>query len=121
VILVECENGSVYWKVNDSWNIRSLSGRVLYSGIVEAPHPDMFRDVIRKAAGEQVFCCPLTVASEHTNCIEMLAGKLVPVELNESVTRIEENGQLVLDRVEKVFAECLRHRSLPADLSITWK
>ena len=121
VILIECEDGSVYWKVNDSWNIRSLSGRVLYSGIVEAPHPDMFRDVISKAAGKQVFCCPLTVAAEHTHCIEMLAGKLVPVELNESVTRIPANGQLVLDRVEKVFTECLRQKALPADLGITWK
>ena len=121
VILIECEDGSVYWKLNESWNIRSLSGRVLYSGIVEAPHPDMFRDVIRKAAGKQVFCCPLSVAAEHTNCIEMLAGKLVPAELNESVTRIPENGQLVLDRVEKVFAECLRRKVLPADLGITWK
>ena len=121
VILIECEDGSVYWKVNESWNIRSLSGRVLYSGIVEAPHSDMFRDVIRKASGKQVFCCPLSVAAEHTRCIEMLSGKLVPVELNESVSRIPENGQLVLDRVEEVFAECLRRKALPSELGFTWK
>ena len=94
---------------------------MLYSGIVEAPHQDMFRDVIRKAAGKTVFCCPLTVAAEHTNCIEMLTAKLVPVELNGSVTRIPENGQLVLEHINEVFAECLRRKALPAELGISWK
>ena len=121
MILIECENGSVYWKVNDSWNICSMTGKLLYSGVVEPPHTDMFRDVIDKASGRQVFCCPLSVAAEHTHCIEMLSGKLTPVELNDSITRIPENGQLVLDRVESVFTECLRRKALPAEIGITWK
>ena len=120
VIQVECENGEVYWQLNGSWNIRSVDGRLLYSGIVELPVEDMFKDVVRKASGKQVFCCPLSVAAEHANCIEMLTTTLTPTVVTESVTRVPETGQMQLAGVEKAFAQCMRKRCLPSDLGIKW-
>ena len=120
-IRIECENGEVFWQLNRTWNIRSGRGEVLYSGVTEAPHRDMFADMIRKISGSQVFCCPLSVALEHTYCIEMMTAELTPVELTASVTRMPENGQYLLDRVEEVFAECAAKAMLPAELGIDWK
>ena len=121
IIQVECENGEVYWQLNGSWNIRSGDGRLLYSGIVEPPVEDMFKDIVRKASGRQVFCCPLSVAAEHANCIEMLTTTLTPIEVTEAVTRMPENGQLLLAGVEKAFTQCMKKRCLPAELGICWK
>ena len=120
-IRIECEKGEVYWQVNGTWNIRNANGEVLYAGKVETPHGDMFMDMVRKASGENTFCCPLSVAIEHTSCIEMLSKQLQPVELTESVTRRETDGQLILDNVVEVFAECLRTGKLPAELGVNWK
>ena len=116
IIQVECENGEVSWQLNGTWSIRSGEGRQLYSGIVELPVGDMFKDVLRKASGKQVFCCPLSVAAEHANCIEMLMTTLSPIDVTASVTRVPENGQLLLAGVEKVFAECMQNHCLPAEL-----
>ena len=120
-IRVECENGEVFWQGNNTWNIRSARGEVLYAGKVESPHGDMIRDVVRKIAGKSVFCCPLTVAAEHTNCIEMLSNQLTPAVLEESVTRNPENGQYVLDNVVEVFAECFKSGKLPVETGVNWK
>lgn len=120
-IRIDCEKGSVYWKVNGTWNICADNGRLLYSGVVEAPHEDMFRDVISKVRCGNIFCCPLSIAAEHTTCIEMLSKQLTPVELTENVTRIEESGQLVLDQVGPVFAECGRRNCLPSEMGVSWK
>ena len=120
-IRVECENGTVYWKVDDSWNICAADGSLLYSGIVEAPHKDMFMDMVRRIIGEQTFRCSLSMALEHTHCIELMTGKLTPRELTGSVTRLEPNGQYVLDRVEEVFDEGYRRGLLPSELGVEWK
>lgn len=121
VIRIECENGSVYWKLDESWNILSADGRILYSGLVEAPHSDMFTDMVRRISGEQTFCCTLAIAMEHTHCIELLTNTLTPIAVNESATRLEPNGQFVLDRVEEVFAEGFRRSLLPSELGVDWK
>ena len=121
IIRIECEKGEVYWQVNGTWNIRSANGEVLYSGKVEAPHGDMFMDMVRKASGECVFCCPLTVAAEHTNCIEMLTEQLEVTVLEDSVTCKQPEGQFVLDNVVDVFADCLKSGKLPCESGITWK
>ena len=121
LICIECEQGRVYWQLNGTWNISSQDGQVMYSGLVESPHDDMFRDVIGKTMDRSIFCCPLTVAAEHTNCIEMLTKKLVPAEISESVRRLPENGQLVLDNVEQIFADCRRKAALPSELGYQWK
>lgn len=120
-IRVECENGTVYWKVDSSWNICAADGSLLYSGVVEAPHRDMFMDMVRRISGEQAFRCSLSMALEHTHCIELMTGKLTPRELNESVTCLEPNGQYVLDRVEEVFDEGYRRGLLPSELGVEWK
>ncbi|MEI3040532.1 MAG: Gfo/Idh/MocA family oxidoreductase [Victivallales bacterium] len=120
-IRVECENGTVYWKVDDSWNICAADGSLLYSGVVEAPHKDMFMDMVRRITGEQTFRCSLSMALEHTHCIELMTGKLTPRELTGSVTRLEPNGQYVLDRVEEVFDEGYRRGLLPSELGVEWK
>ena len=120
-IQVECEKGEVNWQLNGSWSIRLADGRVLYSGIVELPVADMFKDIVRKASGKQVFCCPLSVAAEHANCIEMLTTTLTPIEVTESVTRLPENGQLQLAGVENAFAQCSKNHRLPSEFGISWK
>ncbi len=121
IIQVECENGEVNWQLNGSWNIRSGDGRLLHSGIVELPVEDMFKDVVRKASGKQVFCCPLSVAAEHANCIELLMTTLTPIEATESVTRMPENGQLQLAGVEKAFEQCMKEHCLPSEIGANWK
>ena len=121
IIRVECEKGEVYWQVNGTWNIRSANGEVLYSGKVELPHGDMFMDMVRKASGKNVFCCPLTVAIEHTRCIEMLTEKLEVTELEHSVTRRETDGQYILENVVDVFMSCLKSGKLPLEAGADWK
>ena len=121
VIQVECENGEVNWQLNGSWNIYAGDGRLLHSGIVELPVEDMFKDIVRKASGKQVFCCPLSVAAEHANCIELIMTTLTPVEVTESVTRMPENGQLQLAGVENAFEQCSKNHRLPSELDISWK
>ena len=61
------------------------------------------------------------MALEHTHCIELMTGKLTPRELTGSVTRLEPNGQYVLDRVEEVFDEGYRRGLLPSELGVEWK
>ena len=119
-IRIECSGGEVFWQAGHTWNIRSARGELLHSGLAEMPNSDMFKDVVRKVSGETTFCCPLTIAAEHTRCIEMLTGELTPVELTESVTRIEETGQYVLDQVEAVFADCFLRGALPAERGVVW-
>ena len=121
MIRIECEKGEVYWQVNGTWNIRNANGEVLHSGKVEAPHADMFMDMVRKASGESVFCCPLTVAAEHTNCIEMLTKELDVTLLEDSVTCNQPEGQFVLDNVVEVFASCLKSGKLPCEAGVDWK
>ena len=120
-IRIECSGGEVFWQAGHTWNIRSARGELLYSGLAELPTGDMFMDVIRKVSGETVFCCPLSVAVESTRCIEMLTQKLTPVELTESVTRLPETGQYVLDQVESVFADCFIHGTLPEERGVRWQ
>ena len=111
---------SVYWKLDESWNIRSADGRVLSSGLVEAPHNEMFSDVACRISGEEVFCCPLGIAREHTHCIELLTKTLKPKQLHPSVHREAENGQFVLENVNEVFEEGYRRELLPSELGIRW-
>ena len=120
VIRLDCERGSVYWKLDESWNIRSADGRVLSSGLVEAPHNEMFSDVARRISGEEVFCCPLGIAREHTHCIELLTKTLKPKQLHHSVHREAGNGQFVLENVNEVFEEGYRRELLPSELGIRW-
>lgn len=120
VIRLDCERGSVYWKLDESWNIRSADGRVLSSGLVEAPHNEMFSDVACRISGEEVFCCPLGIAREHTHCIELLTKTLKPKQLHHSVHREAENGQFVLENVNEVFEEGYRRELLPSELGIRW-
>lgn len=118
---IECENGAVYWKLDSSWNIRNAEGAVLHSGIVEAPHMDMFRDMIRKIGGEPVFTCPLSLAIEHTLCIEMLTKELTPIVLKESAVRREKDGQYILDNISEVFRDCCLNAALPQERGVNWK
>ncbi len=120
VIRLNCERGSVYWRLDDTWNIRSADGKVLYSGVVESPHRDMFMDVLRRVGGEPVFRCSLEIAKEHTHCIELLTKHLKPVELHQSAVRLPEHGQFVLERVKEVFEEGYRRELLPSELGVRW-
>lgn len=118
---IECEGGAAYWKLNGSWNIRSRSGALLYSGVVEEPHNDMFMDMVRKISGEKTFVCPLSVAFEHTHCIELIARTLEPVKLHVSAIRRNSDGLYILDRVNEVFDECFISGRLPSELGVDWK
>ena len=123
VIRVECENGEVIWDTagEGSWQIKSAEGKVLYSGIIEHPHPDMFMDVMNKVRGKQVFCCPLSVAAEHANCVDMLMNQLTPIVVKETVSRKAEDGQYVMEGINKVFAECGKSGKLPSEIGVNWK
>lgn len=118
---IECENGSVYWKLDSTWNIRNAEGAVLNSGLVETPHMDMFRDMLRKISGETVFVCPLSIALEHTHCIEMLTKQLTPVALKKSAVRREQDGQYILDNVNEVFRDCYLNAALPQERGENWE
>lgn len=121
-IRIDCEKGSVYWKVDDSWNIRSSSGKVLCAGIVEPPHEDMFSDVIARLHDPEVFTCSLEIAKEHTICIEELYRNFTPKQLTEaSVTRTEPDGQYLLKDIEAVFEKCYQENLLPAEAGADWK
>lgn len=121
VICVEAEDGQVTWRLDGTWDIRSNDGTLLESGTLEAPHAKMFGDVLRKAEGESAFCCPLSVAAEHVNCIELLTNQLTPIELHEDVTRDSESGQMQVRGIDEAFAQCLKRRCLPDDLGMAWK
>lgn len=109
---LECERGAVYWCADHGWNIRSQDGAVLHSGCVEEPRGCMFLDVADRLEGEPVFLCPLSVALEHTNCMELLSGTLTPVPVN--AVRRETDGVYVLKNVAQVFDECFLNGTLPA-------
>lgn len=111
-IRIECENGAVYWCADHGWNIRSADGAVLHSGRIDEPRRCMFLDVANRLEGEPVFLCPLSVALEHTNCIELLSGTLTPVPVNAS--RRETDGVYVLKNVAQVFDDCFLKGTLPA-------
>ena len=118
---IECDKGSVYWKVDESWNIRSDSGKLLYSGIVEQPHDDMFTDVIARLRDPEVFTCSLDIAKAHTTCIEELYRNFTPKQLTAaSVTRTEPDGQYQLKNVEAVFEKCYRENLLPSEAGADW-
>ena len=72
----------------------------------------MFLDVADRLEGEPVFLCPLSVALEHTNCMELLSGTLTPVPVN--AVRRETDGVYVLKNVAQVFDECFLKGTLPA-------
>ena len=121
-IRLECENGTVTWDATGSWQITAGDGTILYSGLSEQqPQPDMFMDVIRKIKGKQVFCCPLAVAAEHANCIDMMTRQITPVEVKEDLTRTSENGQYVMNNINQVFEDCASSGKLPAELGVFWK
>lgn len=120
-IRVECENGEVIWDAAGTWQIIDAEGNVLYSGIIEQPQPDMFMDVLNKVRGDQVFCCPLSVAAEHANCVDMLTNQLTPVVVRENVTRNPEDGQYVMENINDVFSECEKSGKLPAEIGVIWK
>lgn len=118
---IECDKGSVYWKVDESWNIRSDSGKLLYSGIVEQPHDDMFADVTARLRDPEVFTCSLDIAKAHTTCIEELYRNFTPKQLTAaSVTRTEPDGQYLLKNVEAVFEKCYRENLLPSEAGADW-
>ena len=120
-IRLECEKGKVYWNSGDGWKIVSEDGKVLFSGICELPQTDMYQDVMQKVSGKQVFCCTLKVAGEHANCVDMLTRQITPIVIKETVTRLPENGQYVMDNINKVFEECNKQGKLPAEIGVVWK
>lgn len=121
VMRIECERGVVDWQVRNGWSIRSAEGSLLYSGITEQPHTDMFMDMIRKIHGEPVFTCSLAIALEHANCIEMLTEQLTPVVLRQSAHRREPDGQYIIDGLPETFERCFRENRLPEELGIFWR
>ena len=118
---IDCEKGSIYWKVDESWNIRSSSGKLLYSGIVEQPHDEMFADVIARLRDPEVFTCSLDIAKAHAACIEKLHQNFTPKQLTEaSVSRTEPEGQYLLKGVEAVFEKCYQNNLLPSEAGANW-
>lgn len=118
---IDCEKGSIYWKVDESWNIRSASGRLLYSGIAEQPHDDMFADVIARLHDPEVFTCSLDIAKAHAICIEKLYQNFTPKQLTSaSVTRTEPDGQYLLKDVEAIFEQCYQKNLLPSEAGADW-
>ena len=120
-IRLDCEKGTVIWNSGDGWKIISEDGKVLFSGICELPQTDMYDDIMRKVNGKQVFCCPLSVAAEHANCVDMLTRQLTPVVVKETVKRNPEDGQYVMDNINAVFAECQKLGKLPEEIGVIWK
>ena len=121
VIRIRCERGSVFWNVDRGWNICSEDGAVIASGIVQPANDDMFMDVVREISGEERFLCSLAIAREHTNCIEMLSEKLLPVELKECVSRRESDGQYLIDGIPEVFDRCFVRDQLPEEIGVVWR
>lgn len=121
VIRIQCEHGTVFWNVDRGWNICSEDGAVIASGIVQPANDDMFMDVIRRISGEEQFLCSLPIAREHTNCIEMLSEKLQPVELKESVSRRESDGQYLIAGIPEVFDCCFARNRLPEEIGVVWR
>ncbi len=118
---IDCENGSIYWKVDESWNIRSRSGKLLYAGVAEKPHDDMFSDIIARLHDPEVFTCTLDIAKAHSLCIERLYRDFTPKQLTAaSVTRQEPDGQYLLRGVEAVFEKCYQENLLPSEAGADW-
>ena len=121
VIRIKCEHGTIFWNVDCGWNICSEDGAVIASGIVLPANGDMFMDVIRRISGEEQFLCSLSIAQEHTNCIEMLSEELQPIELKKCVSKRENDGQYLIDGIPEVFERCFSLNRLPEEIGVVWR
>ena len=106
-IRVECERGSVVWRLDGPWEIRGggdAPHEPLASGLAASPVETMFRAVCRAVRGEPCSAglCSLAMARAQVAAVELLHAKLSITPVLRSAVR-RADGQWIVPGLPEVF------------------
>ena len=118
-IRIECENGTVNWGNFRSWAAYQNGVKVAGNDTTDSRMP-MFRNALECVTNPDAFRCTLRLAGVQTFCIEEMHKNFEITPVDEYATRNEEDGQLSLADVEKVWTECYEHGVMPSATGVAW-
>ena len=118
-IRIECENGTVNWGNFRSWAAYQNGVKVAGNDTTDSRMP-MFRNALECVTNPDAFRCTLRLAGVQTFCIEEMHKNFEITPVDEYTTRNEEDGQLSLADVEKVWTECYEHGVMPSATGVAW-
>ncbi len=118
---VECERARIDWNADDGIRIAFPDGRASERTSPMPPVPEMFRRICARIRGKEELICPLSIALEHTFCIERLHQYFKPVELPRKFVAVrEEDGQFSIDSIGLCFRRGYAEGKLPSELNLPW-
>lgn len=118
-IRIECELGTVNWGNFRSWAAYKNGVKIAGNDTTDSRMP-MFNTAVDCVHDPKTFHCTLKLAGVQTFCIEEMHKNFEITPVDEYTTRNEEDGQLSLADVEKVWMECYEHGVMPSATGVAW-
>ena len=116
---IECELGTINWGNVRSWAAYKNGVKIAGNETSDSRMP-MFRNAVECVTNPDAFRCTLRLAGVQTFCIEEMHKNFEITPVDEFTTRNEEDGQLSLDNVERVWVECYEHGVMPSATGAAW-
>ena len=122
ILRIETEKGVIEWSESVSWKFTPTdSGQCIVGGPASDGRKNMFSLLIQKAEGQKVFTCPLSVAKEHTFCIENLHKFFTVSEISGKEYDINTgNGIFEIYNIKQDFQKCFERFQLPSEYGVRW-